>query len=296
MSKTNSKIEKLIKVRRNIRDSVFNALIENKKFLRRVYLSLHSEDTAVTEDDLCLVHTESVFIGAVVHDCCFTVRNKTAIYIEVQSTPCAMLPYRMGRYWGNTLENLNEEYKDKQYSLKGVKMPDVEFYTLYVGKNAENVPNCIGLKSENGFLDISIWVKTEYNSIGIIKEYCVFSHIYADNVEMYKGDRESIVAETLRECLEKDLLNEFLMEKEEEVRKIMSEANEYEFKMYLNGVIKDSEAVGEARGRAEGKAEGEAKGRAEEAKNAEDKFKSILKEEGYSEDKLNELLKKFAAV
>ena len=194
------------------------------------------------------------------------------IFIEVQSTPCRMLPYRMGRYWGNLIPQMHPEYEDKQYSPSGVKMPKTEFYTIYVGENASSVPNCIVLQEENRFLNISISVKTEYNSIGIIYEYCVC------DMKTYGKDKENIIRETLRECLEKGLLREFLKERGQEVRKIMSENNEYYFEKYLDSYGNDREE----------------KGRIEEARRAEARFKNILKEEGYSSERLNALLKKFS--
>ena len=266
----------LLKIRRNIRDSVFHAMIKEKRFLRDVYLSLHPEDVSVKEEDLSIIESENIFIGGTIHDCCFSVRREKVIFIEVQSTPCRMLPYRMGRYWGNLIPQMHPEYEDKQYSPSGVEMPKTEFYTIYVGENASSVPNCIVLQEENRFLNISISVKTEYNSIGIIYEYCVFSHIYVCDMKTYGKDKENIIRETLRECLEKGL------EHGQEVRKIMSENNEYYFEKYLDSYGNDREE----KGRVEGKME--------EARRAEARFKNILKEEGYSSERLNALLKKFS--
>lgn len=66
----------LLKIRRNIRDSVFHAMIKEKRFLRDVYLSLHPEDVSVKEEDLSIIESENIFIGGTIHDCCFSVPGK----------------------------------------------------------------------------------------------------------------------------------------------------------------------------------------------------------------------------
>ncbi len=288
MDNTEQSRNDFIKVRRNVRDSVFHAMIKEKKYLREIYLALHPEDVSVKEEDLCLIISDNIFIGEVIHDCCFTVRKERVIFIEVQSTPCRMMPYRMGCYWGNLIPKMHEEYDDRQYSPNGVEMPHTEFYMIYVGENASNVPNRIELREKNDFLNISIPVKTEYNTIGIIYEYCVFSHIYTDDMKAYGKDRVKVIRETLGECLEKGLLKEFLKEHEQEVRKIMSENNEYYFEKYLDSYGNDREE--------KGRVEGEAKGRAEEAKNAKVKIRNMLKKEGFSPSKIEEMLLEYSAI
>lgn len=101
-------------VRRNVLDSVFHQIVDKPKFLRLIYLSLYPMDTEVKEEDLKLVSSETVFLGGVIHDCCFTVRNEKAVYIEVQSTECKLLPERMICYWANTIKKINPEYRKKQ--------------------------------------------------------------------------------------------------------------------------------------------------------------------------------------
>ena len=275
---------KIIKTRRNIRDSVFKALMREGDNLRNIYLSLHPEDVAVKKEELCIIESEPVFIGGTIHDCCFTVRGEKVIFIEVQSTSCRMLPYRMGRYWGDSLVNLNPLYEERQYSTNGVDMPSVEFYTIYVGEKSDNVPQYLvfenGKGKERPYLYISIDVKTEYNTSGIIYEYCVFSRIYMENMKVYGDDKEKVIKETLRACLEMGILKEFLMKHEGEVRKIMSENNEYYFEKYLDGYGRDREE----------------KGRAEEAAIAKDKFRSFLKNKGYSSSEIEEAVKEYNAM
>ncbi len=59
-------------------------------------------------------------------------------------------------------------------------------------------------------------------------------------------------------------------------------SSEYDYITALHAVIEES------------KAEGEAKGRADEAQMAVERFTRILKEKGYSSEKLDELIKEFS--
>ena len=44
-----------IDLKREIKDSIFSALVKEKKWLREVYLSLYPEDTSVKEEDIKLI-------------------------------------------------------------------------------------------------------------------------------------------------------------------------------------------------------------------------------------------------
>ena len=55
-------------VKRNIKDCVFTDLFSNKKYLRELYLSLHPEDSQVTEDDLTDITIENVLVNNLYND------------------------------------------------------------------------------------------------------------------------------------------------------------------------------------------------------------------------------------
>ena len=55
-------------VKRNIKDCVFTDLFSNEKYLRELYLSLHPEDSQVTEDDLTDITIENVLVNNLYND------------------------------------------------------------------------------------------------------------------------------------------------------------------------------------------------------------------------------------
>ena len=288
-----------VKIRRNVRDSVFRAIITKPKYLLELYRSLHPEDTTIREDELRLVDKDNVFIGGVIHDCCFLVREEKAIFIEVQSTKCELICYRMMMYRVGALPLLNREFFKKLYTKHGTKMSKAEFWCIYVGDGAEEIPDCYYLDDvtvlEEGTMGLAVKTVTEFTAgETFIGEYCRFSTIYRNNLCDYDERREA-VSETLRECLQQGILKEFLEEYGEEVAVVMKN-NDFFFEQYVEGRVEDAEAEGEARGRAEGEAHGEARGRAEEKKTGVNKLKTLLFSKGFSESEVNEYVREFAAM
>lgn len=276
--------EKVFEIRRNIRDSVFQTMVKDRRYLKRIYLSLHPEDSEIREEDLTLIHGDPVFIGAAIEDCCFKVRDEKVIFIEVQSTLCRLLPERMLRYWAECIPMINPEYNEKQYSVYGTKMPECEFYSIYVGEKGESVPEYYFLGDHKepmpGRIHIPIRVFTEYNSIGEVYEYCVFSHIYRDKMQGHKDRRKAIVRATLSEALEREVLRDFLDDHMEEVKKIMSETNEYYFTKYVEGVTKDAEKRGENK----------------EKKASLNKIEALMKKKGVPETEIKDFLNEYSMI
>ena len=61
-----------------VKDSLFSSLVKTEDSLKKIYLSLHPEDTTVKDSDLILKEMSSVF--TTYNDLYFTVRNKTIIF------------------------------------------------------------------------------------------------------------------------------------------------------------------------------------------------------------------------
>lgn len=280
--------EECLKIRRNIRDSVFQAIITRPGYLRKIYLSLYPEDNNITEEELKLIKTEPVFIGGAIHDCCFTVRDEKVIFIEVQSTLCKLLPERMLRYYANTITRINREFEEKQYSIAGTRILEPEFWVVHVGENPEAVPKYYKRDPGEGKLYIPLRVKTEYNTVGLLNEYCLFSSIYRKRMQNDRDSRREIIARTLEECLERGIMTEFLREHYDEVTEIMSKTNEYHFMKYLEGERKDARAEGEARG--------EARGKDKERKASLLKLEKLLKQKGYSPSETKNFLREYTSL
>ena len=63
-----------------VKDSLFSSLVKTEDSLKKIYLSLHPEDTTVKDSDLILKEMSSVFTTGIYNDLYFTVRNKTIIF------------------------------------------------------------------------------------------------------------------------------------------------------------------------------------------------------------------------
>ena len=61
-----------------VKDSLFSSLVKTEDSLKKIYLSLHPEDTTVKDSDLTLKEMSSVF--TTYNDLYFTVRNKSIIF------------------------------------------------------------------------------------------------------------------------------------------------------------------------------------------------------------------------
>lgn len=291
-----SKREKEIyRIRRNIRDSVFQAVIKKPKYLREIYLSLHPEDEEIKEEDLRIIRTEPVFIGGALHDCCFSVRDEKVIFIEVQSTLCRLLPERMIRYYAGSIDLINKGFKERQYTKEGMKILTPEFWVIHVGDNPSSAIEFYRRDFVDDELYIPLRVKTEYNTDGFLKEYCLFSSIYRKNQDNEKMTREEIIKATMKECLEKGIMREFLSEHEEEVRKIMSETNEYYFRKYVECERNDALAEGKAEGEAIGEARGAVRGRANERKAGLSSLEKTLKAKGFTPLEAKSFIKEYLA-
>ena len=290
--------KKKAKVKRNVRDSVFHVMIENPKFLRMIYLSLYPGDDRILEEELKLIDHRTAFLGGLAHDCCFNVRNRKSIFLEVQSSPCKLLPERMIRYYAFIMPYLNKEFEKYQYSANGTDMPEAEFWVIYVGPDADKMPERLYLAGrsspEKNLPYVPVNVKTMYNDNGFIGEYCTFSYIYLAHYARCRDVGEAVEM-TLRECLESGILKEFLEEHMSEVKEILHESNVYYFQKYCEGLAENARAEGNAtgraegrvEGRAEGRAEGRVEGRAEERTDMLRKMKTLLSESGYSSSEIN---------
>ena len=69
-----------------IRDSVFSDLFRDKKYLLKLYQTLHPEDTETTEDDLVDVTIQNVLTNDLYNDLGFRNKDRIVILTEAQSS------------------------------------------------------------------------------------------------------------------------------------------------------------------------------------------------------------------
>ncbi|MCM1181285.1 MAG: hypothetical protein NC347_13600 [Clostridium sp.] len=208
-----------------IKDSVFSDLFKTKKYLFQLYKALHPEDTAATEDELTDITIRNVLTDNLYNDLGFSLGEKIFILVEAQSVWTLNIIIRALLYLAQTYHDYFERTNQNLYKSRKVKMPRPELYVVYVG-NQKNIPDTISLSKEffSGADDIAIDVKVkvicESDTDSIINQYIIFSKVYDEQRTKY-GRTKKAITETIRICKDRNVLREYLEDREKEVVSIM---------------------------------------------------------------------------
>jgi hypothetical protein len=260
------------KANREYKDSVFSKLCEDKERLIEVYNAVSGKnyppDTEIefaTLDDVLFLDRRN--------DVAFVIEGKLVVLIEHQSTLCENMPVRLLIYIARVIErliNANSKLKQAIYGSTLMKIPKPEFYVLYNGKG--EFPDRKELKLSDAFwaVDASEWLggslelivpaynANEGHNEDILRKsktlfgYAAFIAQTRRYLEM-GYPLEKAIELAVKDCIEKDILAEFLQANASEVIKMLTA----EFKM------EDAVQVWKEEGRVEGRAEGRSEGRAE---------------------------------
>jgi hypothetical protein len=260
------------KANREYKDSVFSKLCEDKKKLIEIYNAvagknypLDTEITIATLDDV-------LFLGRR-NDVAFVVESKLVVLMEHQSTPCENMPIRLLLYIAQVfskLFNVDLKFKRAIYKTKLMKIPKPEFYIFYNGKeefperkelklsdafwgtDTADAPECLG-----GFLELTVPVyniNEGHNEDLLKKSETLFGYAaFVASARRYLEngyELEKAIEQAVRECVEKDILAEFLQAHASEVINMLT----LEFNM------EEAMQVWKEEGREEGREEGKEKG------------------------------------
>ena len=212
-------------MKRTIKDSVFADLFQDKKYLLQLYKALHPEDTDVTEDDLNDITIKNVLTDNIYNDLGFTVGDKLMILVEAQSSVWTVnIIVRALMYLAQTWHDYFERTKQNLYKSKKVQMPMPEIYVIFTGERKTR-PSEISLSQE--FFDgkecgIDVRVKMIYDGKegDIINQYVLFTKICNEQMKEHGRTRKAVM-EAIRICKNRDVLREYLSNRESEVVSIM---------------------------------------------------------------------------
>ena len=103
-------------------------------------------------------------------------------------------------------------------------MPKPELYVVYTG-DQKNIPDTISLSKEffdgvDTAVDVTVKVICESDTDSIINQYIIFCKVYNEQMRLYGRTRKTIT-ETIRICKDKNVLREYLLDREKEVVSIM---------------------------------------------------------------------------
>mgnify|MGYP001124229524 FL=1 len=213
-----------IMAKRTAKNSVFLDLFQNKSHLLRLYKTLHPEDTTATEDSLMDVTIENVLTDNLYNDLGFIVNNKLMILIEAQSTWTMNILVRVLLYMAQSYHEYFQRTSQNYYKSKKVKMPKPELYVIFTG-NKGRKPDKVFLSREfflGEEIDIEVKAKVIYegNTDDIINQYIVFCKVFDEQTKQH-GMKQKAIMETIRICKDRNVLREYLLDREKEVVTIM---------------------------------------------------------------------------
>ncbi len=207
-----------------IKDSVFTDLFQDKKYLIQLYRTLHPEDKETTEEQLSDITIHNIMTNDVYNDVGFMVGEKLLILTEAQATWTENIAVRILIYLMVTYQDYIKKTKQNVYKSKKISLPKPEMYVIYTGDRKER-PEYISLAEEffgrqKFFLDAKVKVLYGSDEGDIISQYVTFTKVYDEQRKLHGRTRKA-VTETIRICKDKNVLKEYLEEREKEVENIM---------------------------------------------------------------------------
>ncbi len=213
-----------VKAKRTAKNSVFLDLFQNKSYLLKLYKTLHPEDITATEYSLTNITIENVLTDNLYNDLGFIVNNKLMILIEAQSTWTINILIRVLLYLAQSYHEYFQRTNQNYYKSKKVKIPKPELYVIFTG-NKGRKPDQISLSKEffeGAELDIEVkaTVLYENDEKDIINQYIIFCKIFNEHTNQH-GMTQKAITETIRICKNREVLREYLTQREKEVVTIM---------------------------------------------------------------------------
>ncbi len=210
--------------KRTAKNSVFLDLFQNKSYLLKLYKTLHPEDVTATEDSLTDVTITNVLTDNLYNDLGFIANNKLMILVEAQSTWTVNILVRVLLYLAQSYHEYFQHTSQDYYKSRKVRMPKPELYVIFTG-NKGRKPDRIVLSEEffmGADIDIEVKAKVIYESDtdDIINQYIIFCKVFNEQTKQY-GMTQKAVTETIRICKDRNILREYLLDREKEVLTIM---------------------------------------------------------------------------
>lgn len=250
------------------KDSIFRDLFQNPVYLLQLYQALHPEDKTTTADDIQIVSMQNILLNQMYNDLGFIVGRvnlRLLILLEAQSTWSINILVRILLYLALSFKEYVETKKRSLYSSTKIELPKPELYVIYTGER-KNRPEWLSLSEEffdgdASFLDMKVKVIYDGTHGDIINQYVNFTRIYDEQRKKYGRTRRAVL-ETIRICKDKDVLKQYLEDRQKEVVDIMMTlfSQEYAWDRYVEEIQAESEARGKAEGIEEGIEKGIEKG------------------------------------
>ena len=214
---------------RQVKDSVFRKLFNNRKELAKLYQAIHPEDE-ILPDDIKVTTLKSVFLDNLKNDLSFLWKGKSVVLIEHQSTWNENMPIRLLPYIEHVYRKIIKERDAKRalYLPKLVKIPTPKFYVLYNGPKLATPRNELRLsdafESDDGdlelvchIIDISYDSNNDFlQSCEPLRGYSYLVYLIHEHRAAGMGDDEAI-RQAVLQCMNRGILKSFLKKYAKEV-------------------------------------------------------------------------------
>ena len=234
----------------------------NRRYKDSVFVDFFSEDKTAKINFLSLYNVSYLADGKII------------VLAEHQSTINPNMPIRCLEYIARLYEQF---YKSKEkYSRKQLAIPTPEFFVFYNGKQPYNTDSVLKLsdsftqKHDEYALELSVKVININYDKGSpllknsepLKQYSLFVDTVRRHIAI---DREHGFEKAIKECIQNDILREYLQRKSKEVLNML--IGEYDYDTDIAVQREESFEIGLAEGEARGRSEGSRQAKLETAKN-----------------------------
>lgn len=248
---------------RRYKDSVFVDLFSEDKYAKNNFLALYNalHDTDYRSTGILKnIRLKQVMYMSFANDVSYLIDNKLIVLAEHQSTVNLNMPIRCLEYIARLYEQLYES-KEK-YSRKQLVIPTPEFYVFYNGKEAYSGNSVLKLSDSfvNKYkaeytLELSVKVvNINYDKDNVIIKRCEPLKQYSQFVDAVRRhiaiDREHGFETAIKECIQNDILREYLQRKSKEVLNML--IGEYDYDTDIAVQREESFDMGLAEGEARG--------------------------------------------
>ena len=262
---------------RRYKDSVFVDLFSEDRTAKANFLALYNalhgtdyQSTAILKN----TRLKQVLYMSFANDVSYLVDNKIIVLAEHQSTINPNMPIRCLEYIARLYEQF---YKSKEkYSRKQLAIPTPEFYVFYNGKEPYRGNSLLKLSDsftqthDEYALELSVKVvNINYDKASEILKRCKLLEQYSLFVDAVRRniavDKEHGFEKAIKECIQNDILREYLQRKSKEVLNML--IGEYDYDTDIAVQREESFDMGLAEGEARGRSEGSRQAKLETAKN-----------------------------
>lgn len=255
----------IVRVNRNFKDSLFRVIFSGKKELLELYNAINGSHYE-NPDDLIITTIGDVLYLGMKNDISFLIGRHLSLY-EALSTWNPNMPLRGLFYFSRLYQGYLKEHQLDLYSRRPLALPFPEFIVFYNG-TAEQ-PDRTQLRLSDLFCQAE----------GVPCLECTATMIninYGHNEEMMKSCRklyeyaflinavrsrlneglhlEAAVDQAVEDCIQHDVLKNFLLKHREEVREMI--LSEYDEELHINSEKKISYEEGLEAGVVQGIAQG----------------------------------------